>query len=78
MREALKKGINYKFNEEIKMEFEDMKKEIMDAGFLEPYDLKMNIYGQTDASKLGLGYVLYRIEGNRKINDVRRRHKGRD
>ena len=40
MREALKKGIKYEFNKEIKKEFKDRKKEIMDAGFLEPYDPK--------------------------------------
>ena len=55
MREALKQGIKYELNEEIKKEFEEIKKEIMDSGF---------IYVQTDASKLGLGYVLYQIEGD--------------
>ena len=40
IRQALEKGINYKINKEIKEEFKDMKKEIMDARFIEPYDPK--------------------------------------
>ena len=36
MRKALKKGIKYEFNEEILKEFEDIKREIMDSGCLEP------------------------------------------
>ena len=36
----------------------------MDTGFLEPYDPNKKIYVQTDASKLGLGYVLYQKEGD--------------
>ena len=66
MREALKEGIKYKLNEEVKKEFEDVKAEIMDSGFLQPYDPSRKIYVQTDVSKLGLGYVLYQIEGDRR------------
>ena len=64
MREALKDGIKYKLNEEVKKEFDDVKAEILDSGFLQPYDPTRKIYVQTDASKLGLGYILYQIEGD--------------
>ena len=57
------KGIKYEFNKEIKKEFEDIKKVRTDAGCLEPYDPKKKIYVKTNASKSGLGYVMYEIEG---------------
>ena len=47
---------------------------IVDAGFLEPYDQKKKIYMQTDASKLGLGYFLYQIEGGNSEKKNRKRH----
>ena len=62
MREALKQGIKYKLNVGVKKEFQGVKAEIMDSGFLQPYDPSRKVYVQSDASKLGLGYVLYQIE----------------
>ena len=55
MREALKQGIHYKLNDEVRKEFEDVKAEVKDSGFLQPYDPSRKVYVQTDASKLGLG-----------------------
>ena len=69
MREALKKGRNYKFNEEIWKEIEDIKKEISDAGFMQSNDPTKKIYVQMDASISGLGYVLYQIEGEKSTRD---------
>ena len=65
MREALKKGIHYKLTDEVRKEFEDVKAEIKDSGFLQPYDPERKVYVQTDASKLGLGYVCTKLRGTR-------------
>ena len=51
MREALKQGNQYKLTEEIEKEFEEVKNEIKDSGFLTPYDPEKKLYVQSDASR---------------------------
>ena len=50
----------------LKKEFEEIKKEISNVGFLEPYDPNKKKYIQSDASRSRLGYVLYQLEGKEK------------
>ena len=43
-----------------------MKNEIKDSGFLQPYDPERKVYVQSDASRIGLGYVLFQIDGDKR------------
>ena len=68
LRAALQKVKGYKFKDELKKDFKDIKKENGYIGFLEPYNPTKKIYIQTDASHSRLGYVLYQMDEDNSEN----------
>ena len=58
----MKEVKEYYFNYDLRAECEDSKKELGDMRFLEPCDPQKKLFLQTDASKKGLGEVLYQYD----------------